>query len=188
MHEYILIEIGQKLRKIRKDKGLTVQTIAARAGVSKGLISRIENSRTIPSLPVLISIVKGLDVDLNTFFSDIDQSVVEQILVKKAADLESEDDETPNIKRLAIFDKNLPESTVKTSIIELKSVGKQSFQSTKGLSYHYILRGKIHYEIGEVTHDLSTGDSLYFDTRLMHSFWNTSTENARVLVMDFKTI
>ena len=186
MHEYILVEIGQKLRKIRKDKGLTVQVVAARAGVSKGLISRIENSRTIPSLPVLIAIVKGLEIELNSFFSDIDRSATEQIVVKKATDLHSKDESyKSNLSYFPIFDKNIPDSIFKSTLVELKPLGKQMPKSENGFSYHYILEGSIRYQIGEENYDLETGDSLYFDARLMHSFQNATVDLAKILVMNF---
>ncbi len=50
MQEDILIQISNRLRELRKDKNITLQELADKAGVSKGLISQVENSRTIPSL------------------------------------------------------------------------------------------------------------------------------------------
>ncbi|WP_394801049.1 helix-turn-helix domain-containing protein [Niabella ginsengisoli] len=53
---------------------MTITTIAGKADVSNGLISRIENGRTIPSLPVLLSIVNALGVPVADFFKDIPAS------------------------------------------------------------------------------------------------------------------
>ena len=57
MQEDILIQISTNIKERRREKGITVQELADRAKVSKGLISQIENSRTIPSLIVLIQII-----------------------------------------------------------------------------------------------------------------------------------
>ena len=54
MESYI-IGIGQKIRSIRKEKEMYASELAKKANVSNGLISRIENGRTIPSVPVLFS-------------------------------------------------------------------------------------------------------------------------------------
>lgn len=67
MEEDLLIQISNKIRAFRKERGMTLQELADKAKVSKGLISQIENSRTIPSLLVLIDIVLALEVDLNYF-------------------------------------------------------------------------------------------------------------------------
>ncbi len=186
MNEYILTEIGQKLRKIRKEKGLTVQTVASRAGVSKGLISRIENSRTVPSLPVLIAIIKGLETGLNAFFGDIDRSSLGRVVVKKAGDLESSEESlSASLLRYPIIDKNVPESLVKTSVLEVKPAGKSSDQSIKGFTFQYILGGEILYKISGETYELETGDSVYFDPQQVHSFENTGESVARLLVVNF---
>ncbi|WP_233602940.1 helix-turn-helix domain-containing protein [Pedobacter sp. KBW06] len=74
MEEDVILKISYRIKEIRKERGITIQELADRAGVSKGLISQIENNRTVPSLMVLIDIIKSLDVDLNQFFKDISAS------------------------------------------------------------------------------------------------------------------
>jgi transcriptional regulator with XRE-family HTH domain len=59
MEDDVLIQISNRIKDTRREKNITVQELASRANVSKGLISQIENSRTIPSLIVLIDIIKG---------------------------------------------------------------------------------------------------------------------------------
>ena len=71
MQEDIIIQISHKIKEKRKAKGITVQELADRADVSKGLISQIENNRTVPSLLVLVNIIRALNLDMNEFFNDI---------------------------------------------------------------------------------------------------------------------
>lgn len=186
MNQYVLIEIGQKIRKIRKEKGLTVQTVASRAGVSKGLISRIENNHTIPSVPVLIAIIKSIEVGLNTFFLDIDRDSLEMVVVRKSNELKKiSDSASGQMLRYPIIDKNIPESVVKTAILELKSEAKGERSSTNGYAFHYLLSGQISCQIGGETYELAAGDSLYFDTRRVHFFNNEMIESAQMLVVYF---
>ena len=72
MTDQLLLGIGKKIRSSRKSKGLTIDSVAKKAKVSKGLVSKIENARTIPSLPVLISLINALKVNINTFFNGIE--------------------------------------------------------------------------------------------------------------------
>ena len=74
MHEELLLLIGDKIKKKRTGKNVTVEQLANKAGVSKGLISQIENNRTVPSLPVLFNIIHSLEEDLRTFFEDMHDS------------------------------------------------------------------------------------------------------------------
>ncbi len=53
MQEDIIIQISKRLKDIRKEKDITLQQLVDVAGVSKGMLSQVENSRTIASLTVL---------------------------------------------------------------------------------------------------------------------------------------
>ena len=72
--EDFLIGIGKRLKEIRKKNSLTIHEVANRAGVSNGLISRIENGRTIPSLPVLIELIQSLNTDVSHFFEGVENT------------------------------------------------------------------------------------------------------------------
>src|SRR6195952_2816670 len=89
MEDDILIQISNRIKDRRREKNITVQELAQRANVSKGLISQIENSRTIPSLMVLIEIIKALEIDLNKFFKDSRSKPADlPVLVKRKSDYE----------------------------------------------------------------------------------------------------
>ena len=79
-----LIGIGKRIRAIRKKNGITISTIASTAGVSNGLVSRIENGRTIPSLPVLLELISALEIDASTFFEGVEKKAgAKYIHIKK---------------------------------------------------------------------------------------------------------
>src|SRR5580698_9885026 len=75
MHEELLLLLGDKIKSKRTQKNITLEQLATRAGVSKGLISQIENNRTVTSLPVLFNIIHSLEEDLKTFFEDMHESL-----------------------------------------------------------------------------------------------------------------
>lgn len=94
MEEY-LIGIGKRIKDIRKGDGRVISDIAAKADVTSGLISRIENGRTIPSLPVLIKIINALDVEVTAFFSGVPQVNGADFIVSRKDEnstIEKEDD------------------------------------------------------------------------------------------------
>ena len=90
----IVARIAGKIRAIRLKTGLTIQQLAERADVSKGLLSKIENSRTIPSLPVFVRILRCLDISFMDFFSDMglgDQKNYILIRMDKSAAVHSDE-------------------------------------------------------------------------------------------------
>ena len=187
MYNHILTEIGSKIRKVRQSKNLTVQELADRAGVSKGLISRIENSRTIPSLPVLISIIKALEVEINSFFEDIDQPIDEQkIIVRRQADLENVIMEgAEGFLYHPVINRSFSDFVVQVTVLDLEPGSQREKLITDAYEFKYILNGEVDYEIGDQKLTLHAGDSIYFDGRLPHVPVNRSEEKVRMLVVYF---
>ena len=58
----IILDIGSKIRDIRKRKKITIAQMSDKVGLSKGFISNIENDNTSPSLNTLQTIATFLDV------------------------------------------------------------------------------------------------------------------------------
>ncbi len=64
------MNIGNKLRELRMEKGLTQEELADRAELSKGFISQIERDLTSPSIATLVDLLQCLGTNLKDFFSD----------------------------------------------------------------------------------------------------------------------
>ena len=64
------MKIGNKLKELRIQKGLTQEELADRAELSKGFISQLERDLTSPSIATLVDILQVLGTDLNEFFSE----------------------------------------------------------------------------------------------------------------------
>ncbi len=65
------IKIGEKLRRLRMENGLTQEELANRAYLTKGFISQLERDLTSPSIATLKSILDVLGVELAEFFQDM---------------------------------------------------------------------------------------------------------------------
>lgn len=187
MRSDILIQISNRIKERRREKNITVQELSLRANVSKGLISQIENSRTIPSLIVLIDIIKALEIDLNSFFKDIRSKDGESpVIIKRKAEyehFEKEDTEGFNYQR--IFTHSIAQSTVDFVILELAPNAKRPMVQTEAFEYKYVLQGKVEYQFEEETYVLNEGDSMLFDGRIAHTPRNLGRQTARMLVIYF---
>jgi len=62
--------IGEKIRSQRQQRRLTLQELSELTGLSKPLLSQIENEQVIPPLATLLKISRGLKVDIHFFFED----------------------------------------------------------------------------------------------------------------------
>lgn len=70
-----MIKIGDRLREIRKAKGLTGKDLEEKSGIGQSTISRIEQDQHSPSIDTLFSICQALDISLKELLvEDLDQS------------------------------------------------------------------------------------------------------------------
>lgn len=187
MKEDILIQIGNQIRERRRNKGITVQELAERASVSKGLISQIENSRAVPSLMVLIEIIRALDIDLNVFFKEIDtEQSTKTVLVKRRDEYDFfEKEQASGFRYHRIFTQNIDKSTVDIVLLELEPNASRPMVETEAFEYKYVLSGKIEYQFEQETILLDAGDSMLFDGRIPHTPKNIGRDKAIMLVVYF---
>lgn len=187
MEEDVLIQISKQIKERRRDQNITVHELATRANVSKGLISKIENSRTIPSLMVLIEIIKALDIDLNEFFKNIhSKSVSAPILIKRKNEYEHfEKEHAIGFHYQRIFSQLINPSTVDIVILELSPGANRPLVETDAFEYKYMLSGEIEYQFNEERYVLSQGDSMLFDGRIPHTPKNLGNQTAIMLVIYF---
>ncbi len=190
MHDDLLIQVSSAIKDIRKQKNITIQKLADKAKVSKGLISQIENNRTVPSLPVFMNIVKSLEIDLFDFFKDITSGKAEKVLIKRSADyqhFEKEDDKGFNYKRILTTTVN--GHPVDFVLLELGKGAKRShIVKTDAFEYKYIIRGKTEYFVDGKAYILEEGDSIFFDGRMGHKPANIGECEALILVVYFFNI
>lgn len=187
MEEDILIQISNRIKERRREKNITVQELAVRANVSKGLISQIENSRTIPSLIVLIDIIKALEIDLNEFFKDMRSKTHHPpVLVKRKHEYDHfEKEHADGFHYQRIFTQSISQSTVDIVILELEPDASRPLVETEAFEYKYILSGQIAYQFNDDTITLNQGDSMLFDGRIPHTPKNMGDTKASMLVIYF---
>ncbi|TAF95814.1 MAG: XRE family transcriptional regulator [Cytophagia bacterium] len=188
MQNDILLQISAKIKEYRKARGITLQELASRAEVSKGLVSQIENNRTIPSLLVLINLVRALEVDMNEFFSKISQhDVKNKVIIKQSSNYQSfEKEESPGFLYKRILTRSVQSTPIDFVLLELEGGASRPFTTqTDAYEFKYVIRGCIKYHINGDEYQLNQGDSLFFDANLPHSPSNVGTETALMLAIYF---
>ena len=68
MKDEINIDVGLKIRNLRKSKNLSIANLSEYTGLSAGLISQIERNKVVPSIKVMWKIAKELNVNIGYFF------------------------------------------------------------------------------------------------------------------------
>ena len=189
MPKNIIDNIGKKIRRIRGEQALTMQEVADGAGVSKGLISRIENMRTVPSLPVLINIILALNTEISDFFSDIEGMNGSKVFIQRKEDLKGfTKEDAKGFRYFDIINQPIGDLVMQATLLELEPGSHRKQLVTNGFEFKYILEGEVEYKIESESYFLKKGDSLFFDARLPHVPINNGEEKAVLLVIYFLKI
>ncbi len=186
MQEDILIQISNKIKETRKSKNITVQKLAETAKVSKGLISQIENNRTVPSLLVLMNIVYALQLDPTDFFKNISLSGDRQkVFVIRSKDYQIfEKEKAKDFVYKRILTRDLDGGPTDFILLSLKKGARRNkVVYTDAYEYKYVIKGKVEYQIDDETYTLEEGDSIFFDGRQGHKPSNIGNTEAVMLVV-----
>jgi transcriptional regulator with XRE-family HTH domain len=185
MNEELLLLIGDKIKAKRTQKNITLEQLATKAGVSKGLISQIENNRTVPSLPVLFNIIHSLEEDLRSFFEDMQDSFSKNhiLIVRKGQEKLFTKEPVKGFSYKRILTRSVGSEATDVVLLELKkNATRKQLIRTDAYECKYVLKGDIEYQVESEVFTLHQGDTLFFDGRTPHRLKNIGSGEALILV------
>lgn len=165
------VAIGREIRAFRKQQSMTVAELSGLTDLSIGMLSKIENGNTSPSLTTLQSIARALSVPLTAFFSQFEEHR-EAVHTRAGQGVECERAGTRaghHYTLLGHIGRNSSGVIVEPYMIELTSESDtfQTFQHG-GIETIYMLDGEIDYRHGAQIYPLKPGDTLFFDADAPH--------------------
>jgi len=176
------LQIGARLRHARLLAGVRMRELAAKVGCTEGMISKIENARVVPSLPMLQRLVEALGRDLPSFFgSDPDTpGVVLRSGQRPLATTDPiRDGRGVQYERLVPFGAgNLLEGNI--HVVEPGGT-KHDPITHQGETVGYVIQGSLELSIEGTTYTLHAGDSFFFKNHLTNSYRNPGARETRVL-------
>lgn len=163
--------IGREVRALRRQQGLTVADLASITGLSIGMLSKIENGNTSPSLATLQALSHAFSVPITTLFKGFEERREAQH-VKAGDHIEVERRGTRaghQYNLLGHIGSNASGVVVEPYIITLSTEADTfpTFQH-EGLELLYVLEGEVTYRHGDQLYHLRPGDSLFFDADAQH--------------------
>ncbi len=188
MNEELLLLIGDKIKTKRTLRNITLEQLAQKAGVSKGLISQIENNRTVPSLPVLFNIIHSLEENLRSFFEDMQDGDSKNhiVLVRKGEEKHFTKEPVKGFTYKRILTRSIASQATDIVLLELKKkANRRQMIRTDAFECKYVLRGRVEYQIQKEMIVLDEGDTLFFDGRAPHRLRNIGDSEALILVLYF---
>lgn len=177
------IEIGEHLRRIRKENKLTLDEASKLTGLAKSTLSKIENQQVSPTFAVMQKLAKGLDIDIPQLFT--------KPKTKKPngrRDITKAGFGTPHITTTYEHELLATQLSQKSMMPYKSRIHARSFEDFgkwvhhEGEEFILVLEGQVQlltefYQ--PVT--LDEGDTAYYDANMGHLLISTSKEDALVL-------
>ena len=167
--EALELAIGKQVRSSRKRLNLTVAALAKQAQLSTGMLSKIENGQTSPSLATLTSLANALQVPVTSFFRGYEeQRDVTYIRAGEGLSIERRGSGVGHQYQLLGHTIGKPYNIEPYLItIDNESEVFPVFQHA-GTELIYMLEGSVTYRHANETYTLNPGDSLFFDAEASH--------------------
>lgn len=163
------LSIGREVRDFRKKINMTVAELAKLAGLSAGMLSKIENGMTSPSLATLQSLSRALHVPVTAFFRKFEEER-DATFVKAGQGLTIERRGTRAGHQYQLLGHTMRKSIAVEPYMITLTAGSDVFPLFQhaGIEFLYMLEGEVGYRHGSKTYTLTPGDSLYFDADVPH--------------------
>jgi transcriptional regulator with XRE-family HTH domain len=162
-------EIGAEVRRLRKELELTVSELGAAAGISAGMMSKIENGSISPSLATLSALAKALNVPISRLFREsAEQRDCSFVKAGTGVRIERRGTKAGHLYDLLGHSVG-GDIVVEPYMITLKgdAVPYTDFRHA-GVEFIYMLTGKVRYRHADRSYLLEPGDALFFDAAGRH--------------------
>jgi transcriptional regulator with XRE-family HTH domain len=176
--------IGESVRRVRIERGLTLDQLAPASGLSKGMLSKIENFRAIPSLPVLDRIAAALGTSLSALTEGVAAAPPQPyVLTRAGAGTLVPREDAVGFRYQSLNSANLGGTWLESYTLELAPGSSRALVTTEGHQLIHLLAGAVDFVLDAEPVALAPGDTLLFDGRIPHVPVNRGAQPARMLVL-----
>jgi transcriptional regulator with XRE-family HTH domain len=161
--------IGAQVRRLRKDLDLTVAELGSSAGISTGMLSKIENGSISASVVTLNALAQALNVPISRLFSETEEQR-DCSFVKAGQGVRIERRGSKAGHLYDLLGHSLSGAIVaEPYLITLKrdAVPYTDFRHA-GIEFIYMLTGKVRYRHADRSYVMELGDALFFDAAARH--------------------
>ncbi len=169
------MNLGEKIKRMRLQKGLTQEELADRCELTKGYISQLENNLNSPSIATLTDILAALGSNLAEFFQEEKE---EKIVYSKNEFIEKDSDGILLHWLIPNAQKNMMEPVLVELAEGAETTGDVPHE---GEEFGYVLEGKIAIVLGKTHHLCKKGEAFYYTASKPHYILNKGKSKAKFL-------
>ncbi|MFA6600232.1 MAG: XRE family transcriptional regulator [Candidatus Omnitrophota bacterium] len=178
----MLKNLGERIRKLRKEKGMTLVEISEKTGIAQATLSRIETGTMLGTVESHEKIAEALGTGLGQLYAEIDRRYDE--IAHQTKDAPKKVTQQGKDVRVELLTAQSSSKKITPLLMTLQGDSKTGLEHLeRGVEkFLYVLDGEITVKINQQDYVLKAGDTLYFDASLPHQILNARASQARVLV------
>ncbi len=177
--------LGDRIRKVREMRGLTLKDLSSRTGISVETLKRVESNETIPPLGELIKLGKAVEMKMGYFISP---GVEKPMAVVRS-------DSRPAISRFGkvrseqygyFYESLAPEKAnrfMEPFLITMVPSEVKELSSHDGQEFIFVLEGEMKAQVGDHVEILRAGDAVYYDSNCPHLVKCAGNKPAKILAV-----
>ncbi|MBN1105708.1 MAG: helix-turn-helix transcriptional regulator [Deltaproteobacteria bacterium] len=178
-------KIADRIRQVRTTRGLTLAQLAEQTGLSKGLLSRIENNRVSPPIATLSRISQGLGIPISTFFEEeavegsrcaVTRRNKRKQVIRKGSKI--------GFTYYSLTSLRTPH-VIEPFVVRYPVIEKEPniLFDHPGEEFVFVLKGPMDLVYGKEKLRLQTGDAAHFDPSVPHRGQNVGGRESECLVI-----
>jgi len=169
LEEALASTIGAQLRAYRTERGLTIAQLADRSGISKGMLSKLENRHASASLSTLARLADSLAVPVTAFFRGLEEEH-EAYFVPAGKGIEIRSATGPDGRVYELLGETRgPNKRIEPVRVRLtEPIEPFPLYQHAGTEFLYVLEGSMEYGYGNARYKVEPGDSLIFEGEVPH--------------------
>ncbi|HEX9667425.1 MAG TPA: cupin domain-containing protein [Thermodesulfobacteriota bacterium] len=179
--ETIVSKLGEKIKRIRLEKGLSLKDLSVKSGISAAAIHKIESNGIIPTITTMMKISDALGKEVSYFIEE--RRGKRDVFFVQVQRRESIFTFKKGLKLHGISAKKYGDfmMTAAYAVVDVGAASGRNPMKHRGEELVYCLKGKMELRIGDQTYTLGPGDSIHFRTDINHSWKNTADAQAELI-------
>lgn len=168
-----LPEMGLTVRRLRRQRQLTLQDLSRQAGISIGMLSQMERGIAAPSLRSLLRVAEALEVPVGWFFDPPRAATDGPAWVQRRPQRRTIELDAEGITKELITPPG--DGAIELLLVTIRPGGSSGAAYTHaGEDAGMVREGQVHVEVDGEVAELAAGDAFRFASTRPHRFWNAS--------------
>jgi transcriptional regulator with XRE-family HTH domain len=186
------MQIGEKLRQRREQRGLTTIELAKRCDLSEARLMAMEQGFSMPTISTLLRISRELGVDVGFFFQDAEGKHPVEV-VRATERIKVAQERREGITEGLYYDYealtvNFPGAVMRPFHIEIDTGDHSHLEASKhkGQEFIYVLEGEVEWRSDDESYRLAAGDAIYFNGEIPHKIIGLGSKKPKVLAVIYE--